>query len=89
MILFCAVTLSRFLGHTFEAEAFAVIVLFAVSLAFYQEYRAEARQPGIRLFIQPTEWPRLPTIQQSIPWKKHLTFSRQPAYLLTSKAVIV
>jgi hypothetical protein len=74
MILFCAVTLSRFLGHTFEAEAFAVIVLFAVSLAFYQEYRAEARQPGIRLFIQPTEWSRLPTIQQSIPWKKHLPF---------------
>src|SRR4249919_1749156 len=41
IILLVAVTLSAFLGHTLEAIAIAVIVLFAVLLGFCQEYRAE------------------------------------------------
>ena len=41
VILLVAVVLSAFLGHTIEASAIAVIVLFAVLLGFVQEYRAE------------------------------------------------
>lgn len=90
LILLFAVTLSGLLGHTFEAGAIAVIVLFAVFLGFYLEYHAEWRQPGIRLFSQPRYGMAAvgdhPTID---PMEKASTFSQQPAYLLTSKAVIV
>ncbi len=41
LILLVAVVLSALLGHTLEAVVIAVILLFAVSLGFVQEYRAE------------------------------------------------
>jgi len=48
VILLFAVTLSAFLGHTIEATAIAIIVLFAVLLGFYQEYRAERAIDALR-----------------------------------------
>src|SRR3954452_19087018 len=41
VILLIAVALSAVLGHSVEAIAIAVIVLFAALLGFVQEYRAE------------------------------------------------
>ena len=41
LILLSATLASAFLGHTVEAIAITVIVLFAVVLGFVQEYRAE------------------------------------------------
>jgi Ca2+-transporting ATPase len=41
IILLVATVISAFLGHTVEAIAITVIVVFAVMLGFIQEYRAE------------------------------------------------
>jgi Ca2+-transporting ATPase len=41
IVLLVATAISAFVGHGIEAVAIAVIVLFAVLLGFYQEYRAE------------------------------------------------
>lgn len=41
LILLIAIVLSAVLGHAVEAIAIAVIVVFAVLLGFWQEYRAE------------------------------------------------
>ena len=48
VILLVATALSAFLGHTVEAVAIAVIVLFAVLLGFVQEYRAERAIEALR-----------------------------------------
>ncbi|MGE5215806.1 MAG: cation-translocating P-type ATPase [Chloroflexota bacterium] len=54
IILLCAIVLSAFLGHTIEALAIAVIVLFAAALGFYQEYRAERSLEALRELSAPS-----------------------------------
>ena len=46
--------LSAFLGHTLEALAIAVIVIFAALLGFFQEYRAERALEALRHLAAPT-----------------------------------
>jgi Ca2+-transporting ATPase len=54
LILLLAVGLSASLGHTVEALAIAVIVLFAVLLGFIQEYRAERAIEALRQMAAPS-----------------------------------
>jgi Ca2+-transporting ATPase len=54
IILLVAVGLSALLGHTIEALAIAVIVLFAALLGFYQECRAERALEALREMAAPT-----------------------------------
>src|SRR5512135_118806 len=54
VILLFAIVLSAVLGHTIEASAIAVIVLFAAVLGFYQEYRAERVLEALRRLSAPT-----------------------------------
>ena len=54
IILLVAVALSALLGHTIEALAIAVIVVFAALLGFFQEYRAERALEALRRMAAPT-----------------------------------
>ena len=53
-ILLVATALSIFLGHSAEAIAIALIVLFAVLLGFAQEYRSERALEALRQMAAPT-----------------------------------
>ena len=54
IILLFATAISAFLGHGIEAIAIAVIILFAVTLGFIQEYRAERSLESLRRMAAPT-----------------------------------
>ena len=53
IILLCATVVSGFLGHTLEAVVITVIVLFAVLLGFFQEYRASRALEALRQMAAP------------------------------------
>jgi Ca2+-transporting ATPase len=53
VILLCATVISGFLGHTVEAIAITAIVLFAVLLGFFQEYRASRALEALREMAAP------------------------------------
>ena len=53
VILLFATVISGFLGHTLEAVVITVIVLFAVLLGFFQEYRASRALEALRQMAAP------------------------------------
>jgi Ca2+-transporting ATPase len=53
IILLCATAISGFLGHSLEAVVITVIVLFAVLLGFFQEYRASRALEALRQMAAP------------------------------------
>ena len=71
LILLIAVGLSALLGHTVEAIAIAVIVLFAVLLGFIQEYRAERAIEALRQMAAPGATVRRDGREMSVP-ARHL-----------------
>ena len=73
VILLCAIVLSAALGHTIEASAIAVIVLFAAVLGFYQEYRAERVLEALRRLSAPTATVLRDGEERSLPAREVVT----------------
>jgi Ca2+-transporting ATPase len=67
IILLAATAISAFLGHSVEAVAIAVIVMFAVLLGFVQEYRAERALEALRQMAAPTAIVRRGGQEMEIP----------------------
>lgn len=67
IILLIATALSGVLGHAVEAIAIGVIVLFAVLLGFYQEFRAERALEALRKMAAPTALVIRDGVERSIP----------------------
>jgi Ca2+-transporting ATPase len=67
VILLAATFVSGLLGHGLEAGVIAVIVLFAVSLGFVQEYRAERALEALRKMAAPLGHVIRDGVERSIP----------------------
>ena len=67
LILIVAVVLSALMGHALEAIVILVILLFAVSLGFVQEYRAERAIEGLRKMAAPVASVLREREEQSVP----------------------
>jgi Ca2+-transporting ATPase len=67
VILLFATVISGFLGHTLEAIVITVIVLFAVLLGFFQEYRASRALDALRQMAAPTARVRRDDEEMVIP----------------------
>ena len=70
LILLFATALSAFLGHGVEAIAITVIVLFAVVLGFWQEYRAERAIEALREMAAPSATVIRESRERRIPAKE-------------------
>jgi Ca2+-transporting ATPase len=67
VILLIATGISAYLGHTVEAIAITVIVVFAVLLGFVQEYRAERAIEALRQMAAPNATVVRGGIEQEVP----------------------
>ncbi len=67
VILLCATIVSGFLGHTVEAVAITVIVLFAVLLGFFQEYRASRALDALREMAAPAAHVLRDGVEATVP----------------------
>ncbi len=67
VILLSATIISGFLGHTVEAVAITVIVLFAVLLGFFQEYRASRALDALREMAAPAAHVLRNSVEVTVP----------------------
>ncbi len=70
LILLAGALLSGVLGHTVEAIAIAVIVLFAVVLGFIQEYRAERALEALKRMAAPAATVLRDGVERRLPTRE-------------------